>query len=62
MLIRVFDATLWMIIVTIFFGSAVWATTTDDWPVSIIACSALAVMFVPIFLPQKEEEGEGRMR
>ena len=62
MFIRVFDATLWMLIVIVFFEAAVWATTTDDWPIGLIACGGLAVMFVPIFLPEKEKEGEGRMR
>ena len=62
MLARVLDVVLWVAIVIVFFEAAVWATTTDDWPICLIACGGLAVMFVPIFLPQEEEEGEGRMR
>ena len=62
MLARVLDVVLWVAIVIVFFEAAVWATTTDDWPIGLIACGGLAVMFIPVFLPQKEEEGEGRMR
>ena len=60
MLARVFDAILWIAVVSVFIGAEVWATLYDDWPVSLIACAGgLVSMFLPL-MAETEKEGEGR--